>query len=186
MPEETRNYLPKLQALKNIVRDPEKYGLELGDIPDAPYFTVVKITRKIDVKAAAALAEMPLDEFQYLNPQHNRPVIAGADEYTILLPIDKAELFAAKLHLAEQPLVSWQAYRLRNGETLPQVAAKFGMSVDALRAVNGIGAKAKVPVGHALLVPAQGPTRGRGGNAVAGGVHHRSAGPYVLLPREPR
>ena len=157
MPDETRNYLPKLQALKNIVRDPEKYGVELGDIPDAPYFAVIKTTRNIDVKAAAALAEMPIDEFQYLNPQHNRPVIAGADEYTILLPIDKAEVFAAKLDLADQPLVSWQAYRLRNGETLPQVAAKFGMSVDALRAVNGIGTRAKVPVGHTLLVPSQGP-----------------------------
>jgi membrane-bound lytic murein transglycosylase D len=157
MPDETRNYLPKLQALKNIVRDPEKYGLELGDIPDAPYFAVIKTTRKIDLKAAAALAEMPLDEFQYLNPQHNRPVIAGADEYTILLPIDRAEVFAAKLNLADQPLVSWQAYRLRSGETLPQVAAKFGMSVDALRAVNGIGARSIVPVGHALLVPSQGP-----------------------------
>jgi membrane-bound lytic murein transglycosylase D len=157
MPDETRNYLPKLQALKNIVRDPEKYGLELGDIPDAPYFAVIRSNRKIDVKAAAALAEMPLDEFQYLNPQHNRPVIAGADEYTILLPIDKAELFAAKLNLTDQPLVSWQAYRMRNAETLPQVAAKFGMSVETLRAVNGIGAKAKVPAGHPLLVPAQGP-----------------------------
>ncbi len=158
MPDETRNYVPKLQALKNIVRDPEKYGVELGDIPDAPYFAVVRTTRTIDVKAAAALAELPLDEFQYLNPQHNRPVIAGADEQTILLPIDRAEVFAAKLELADQPLVSWQAYRLRNGETLPQVAAKFGMSVDALRAVNGIGAKARVPAGHALLVPSQGPT----------------------------
>ena len=157
MPDETRNYLPKLQALKNIVRDPGKYGLELGDIPDAPYFAVVKANRKIDVKAAAALAEMSIDEFQYLNPQHNRPVIAGADEYTILLPIDKAELFAAKLNLADQPLVSWQAYRMKNGETLQQVAAKFGMPVDALRAVNGIGAKSKVPVGHTLLVPSQGP-----------------------------
>ena len=126
MPDETRNYLPKLQAVKNIVRDPEKYGLELDDIPDAPYFAVVKTTEKIDVKRAAELAEMPVDEFQYLNPQHNRPVIAGADEYTILLPIDKAELFAAKLDLTDQPLVSWQAYRMRNGETLPQVAAKFG------------------------------------------------------------
>jgi len=158
MPDETRNYLPKLQALKNIVREPEKYGLELGDIPDAPYFTVIRTSRKIDVKAAADLAEMPLDEFQYLNPQHNRPVIAGADEYTILLPIDKAEVFAAKLQLADQPLVSWQAYRMRGGETLPQVAAKFGLSVEALRAVNGIGAKARVPVGHTLLVPSQGPT----------------------------
>jgi len=158
MPDETRNYLPKLQALKNIIRDPEKYGLELGDIPDAPYFAVVKTTRRIDMKIAATLAEMSIEEFQYLNPQHNRPVIAGANEYTILLPIDKAELFAAKLHLSDQPLVSWQAYRLRNGETLPQVAAKFGMSVDALRAVNGIGARSKVPIGHALLVPLQGPT----------------------------
>jgi membrane-bound lytic murein transglycosylase D len=157
MPDETRNYLPKLQALKNIVRDPEKYGLELGDIPDAPYFAVVKTNRRIDVKAAAALAEMTLDEFQYLNPQHNRPVIAGADEYTILLPIDKAEVFAAKLNLTDQPLVSWQAYRMKNGETLQQVATKFAMPVDALRAVNGIGAKSRVPAGHTLLVPSQGP-----------------------------
>ena len=119
---------------------------------------MVKTTRKIDVKRAAELAEMPVDEFQYLNPQHNRPVIAGADEYAILLPIDKAELFAAKLELTDQPLVSWQAYRMRNGETLPQVAAKFGLSVEALRAVNGIGAKAKVPAGHTLLVPSQRPT----------------------------
>ena len=98
---------------------------------------------------------MSVDEFLFLNPQHNRPVIAGADEYTILLPIDKAELFAAKLELTDQPLVSWQAYRMRNGETLAQVAAKFGMSVETLRAVNGIGARTKPPAGHTLLVPSQ-------------------------------
>jgi membrane-bound lytic murein transglycosylase D len=155
MPDETRNYLPKLQAVKNIVRDPEKYGLDLGDIPDAPYFTVVKTTRKMDVRRAAELAEMSVEEFQYLNPQHNRPVIAGADEYAILLPIDNAELFAAKLELTDQPLVSWQAHRLRTGETVPQLAAKYGMSVETLRAINGIGARAKVHVGHTLLVPAQ-------------------------------
>lgn len=159
MPDETRNYLPKLQAVKNIVTDPGRYNLELGDIPDAPYFAVVRTTRQMDVKRAADLAEMPLEEFQYLNPHHNRPVIAGADEQAILLPIDKAELFAAKLELPDQPLVSWQAYRLRAGETMPQVAARFGMSVETLRAVNGIGAKARVPVGHTMLVPSQQPSQ---------------------------
>jgi membrane-bound lytic murein transglycosylase D len=153
MPDETRNYLPKLQAVKNIVSDPGKYGIVLDDIPDAPYFAVVHTTKRMDVKRAAELAEMPLEEFQFLNPHFNRPVIAGADEYTILLPIDKAELFAAKLDLTDQPLVSWQAYRMRNGETLPQVAAKFGLPVESLRAVNGLGTKAKVPTGHTLLVP---------------------------------
>ncbi|MCC7216364.1 MAG: transglycosylase SLT domain-containing protein [Burkholderiales bacterium] len=158
MPAETRNYLPKLQAVKNIVRDPEKYGLALADIPDAPFFAVVKTSRKIDTKRAAEFAELSVEDFLALNPQHNRPVIAGADEHSILLPIDNAEIFAAKLELTAQPLVSWQAYRMKPNETLPQVASKFGMEVETLRAVNGIGPKSRVPAGHALLVPAQRPS----------------------------
>ena len=144
--------------MKNIVGDPLRYSLSLGELPDAPFFAVVHTTKRMDVKLAAELAELPLDQFLALNPQHNRPVIAGADEYTILLPIDNAELFAAKLDLIDQPLVSWQAYHLKTGETLPQVAAKYGMSTETLRSVNGIGSRAKVPVGFTLLVPSQRPT----------------------------
>jgi len=158
MPAETQNYVPKLQAVKNIVADPLRYNLSLGDVPDAPFFTVVKTTKLMDVKRAAELAELPLDEFLALNPQHNRPVIAGADEYAILLPIDNAEIFAAKLELIDQPLVSWQAYRLKPNETLPQVATKYAMSVETLLAINGIGTRARVPAGHVLLVPLQRPT----------------------------
>jgi membrane-bound lytic murein transglycosylase D len=150
--------VPKLQAVKNIVRDPEAYNLELAHIPEAPYFTVVSTSRKMDVKIAAELAEMPLDEFLSLNPQHNRPVIAGADETTILLPYDKAELFASKLALSHQPMVTWQAYKTKPNETLPQLAARFGLSLETLRTVNGIGARANVPIGHALLVPTQAPS----------------------------
>ena len=158
MPAETRNYVPKLQAVKNIVRDPESHNLELALIPDAPCFTVVRTARKIDVKIAAELAEMPLDEFLSLNPQHNRPVIAGADQTTILLPYDKAELFASKLELSNQPMVTWQAYKTKANETLPQLATRFGLPLETLRTVNGIGARATVPVGHALLVPTQAPS----------------------------
>jgi membrane-bound lytic murein transglycosylase D len=158
LPAETREYVPKLQAVKNIVRDPAHYDLVLAEIPDAPYFAVVHTSRKMDVKVAADLAEMPLDDFLSLNPQHNRPVIAGADESTILLPYDKAELFAAKLELTNQPMVTWQAYKFKANESLTQVAARFGLPLETLRTVNGIGPRAKVPVGHALLVPSQAPT----------------------------
>lgn len=158
MPAETRAYVPRLQAVKNIVSDPERYDLTLADIPDAPYFTVVRTNKTMDVKVAAELAEMSLDEFLSLNPQHNRPVIAGADEATLLLPYDKAELFAAKLELTNQPMVTWQAYKLKAHETLQQVATRFGLSLETLRTVNGIGARARVPVGHALLVPSQAPS----------------------------
>ncbi|HEX6138551.1 MAG TPA: transglycosylase SLT domain-containing protein [Casimicrobiaceae bacterium] len=156
---ETRNYVPKLQAIKNIVADPQKYGLVMADVPNAPYFTVVRTTVRMDVKRAAELAELDVDEFLALNPQHNRPVISGADEYAILLPIDKAEIFAAKLNLIDQPLVSWQAHRMKPGETLAQVAMRYGMSIETLRSVNGIGPRQTVPSGYALLVPMQRPTK---------------------------
>ena len=158
MPAETRAYVPKLQAIENIVRDPKAYGLKFADIPDAPYFSVVRTNRKIDVKIAAELADMPLDEFLSLNPQHNRPVIAGADEASILLPYDKAGLFAAKLELSDQPMVTWQAYKLKAGESMQQVATRFGLPLETLRAVNGIGPRAVVPVNHTLLVPSQLPS----------------------------
>jgi membrane-bound lytic murein transglycosylase D len=156
--DETRNYVPKLQAVKNIIANPHKYGLVLADVPNAPYFAVVRTTVRMDVKRAAELAELPLDEFLALNPQHNRPVISGADDYAILLPIDKAEVFAAKLNLVDQPLVSWQAHRMKAGETLAQVALRYGMSVETLRSVNGIGPRQTVPSGYALLVPMQRPS----------------------------
>ena len=73
----------------------------------------MQVPAEIDVKLAAELAEMPLEEFMSLNPAHNRPVIAGGDTHLLLLPYDKAELFSAKLALNDQPLVSWRAYTLR-------------------------------------------------------------------------
>jgi membrane-bound lytic murein transglycosylase D len=158
VPDETRNYLPKLQAIKNIVADPERFHLALADIPDAPYFTIVRTTVHMDVKRAAELAEMPLDEFLALNPQHKRPVIFGADDYAILLPIDKAEIFAAKLDLINQPLVSWEAHRMVRGESLSQVALRYGMSLETLKSVNGIGPHSTVPPGYCLLVPTQRPS----------------------------
>ena len=75
MPNETRYYIPKLQAVKNIIANPAQYGIELAEVPNQPYFVAVTTTKHIDVKLAAKLADVPLDEFVSLNPGYSRPVI---------------------------------------------------------------------------------------------------------------
>ncbi len=161
MPEETRNYVPKLQAIKNIVANPQKYGMTLPPISNTPYFTTIRKQRDIDVEVAAELAEMSVDEFRELNPAHNRPVIKVDMEQVILLPADKADIFMANLQAYKGRLSSWTTYRSKKGESYATIAQKFGMPVDQLRAINGIS-KRQSTARHAstLLVAAAGQSGG--------------------------
>lgn len=153
MPAETRNYLPKLQAVKNLVAEPERYGLALDDVPNEPYFIRVAAPGHIDFKRAAQLAETPLDEFKSLNPAYNRPVIASDGEQSLLIPAEKIDAFNANLKSSEAPLLSWQTYRLTKHERIEAVAQRFHTSASLLRQVNGIASQGRLKAGSTLLVP---------------------------------
>jgi len=153
MPNETRNYLPKLQAVKNIVSDPGRYGLTLADIPNESYFATLTTPRHIDVELAARLAEIPVEEFRFLNPAHNKPVINANAAETIVLPKDKVETFRRNLASHTEPLVSWQAYTVKPGERIEKIAAQHGMSVEELKRVNNLSSRTRVTTGQPLLVP---------------------------------
>jgi membrane-bound lytic murein transglycosylase D len=153
MPRETRNYLPKLQAVKNIISDPGGVGLMLPDVLDQPYFTLVEAHEHMDIAIAARLAEMSVEDFEILNAAYNRPVIASDGERKILLPLDKAETFAKNLEYHDAPLVSWQTYALKKNESVEQVAKRFDMDPNKLRQINGIKPYVRLRAGHSLLVP---------------------------------
>jgi len=154
MPRETRNYFPKLQAIKNIISDPARYGLKLADVPNRPYFATITTERHIDVKLAAELAEISIEEFRILNPAHNKPVIRAAHgAETILLPLANVETFRKNLESYEAPLVSWQAYKLKRRDRLAKIAAKYGVSMAYLKQVNGIHPRRRVRPGQTIVVP---------------------------------
>jgi len=157
MPEETRHYVPKLQALKNVFSNPNILAkLNVRGVPNRPYFATVTKTGNIDVKLAAQLAEMPVQEFVALNPAHNRPVIKS--ETPMVIPAHKVDTFISNLEAhegSEKPLSSWQAYTLREGDRLEEVAPRFGMTVANLRSVNGINGRIKLAPGLTLLVATQ-------------------------------
>jgi membrane-bound lytic murein transglycosylase D len=153
LPVETRQYVPKLQAVKNIVMHPEAFSLTLPAVGNHPYFLSVPIERDIDVDTAARLANVPLDEFRMLNPQLDKPVILAAGTPQVLLPYDNADDFVRAIKSHDGALATWTVYVV--GRTMrPGDAAKLvGMSEADLRSVNRIPARMLVKSGSTLLVP---------------------------------
>jgi len=158
MPNETRYYVPKLQAVKNIIALPESYKVELPLIRNHPYFKSVPIERDIDVGLAARLAEISLDDFKALNPSMNRPVILASGTPQILLPWDNATVFERNLQdHAGQRLATWTAWVAPRTMKSEDVAQEVGMAVEQLRSVNSIPSKMMVKAGSTLLVHRKGP-----------------------------
>lgn len=153
MPNETRYYVPKLQAVKNIIANPATYGVKLPEIPDHPYFVTVTTSRDIDVALAAKLANMPLDEFKALNPSFNRPVILGAANPQILLPFDNAERFQYNLNTYRGGLSSWTAVTVDSRERVEALAARLNVDADTLREINRIPKGMRLKAGSTVMIP---------------------------------
>ena len=152
MPAETRLYVPKLQAVKNIVADPAALGVRLPNIPNHPYFQEVVITRDIDVEVAARLAEVRLEDFKALNPSAHKPVILAAGTPQILLPWDNAVDFLKNLNAYTGRLASWTAWVAPRTMKSAEAAQAVGMREAELREVNRIPAGMLVKAGSTLLV----------------------------------
>ncbi len=138
LPKETKQYVPKLLAIRNIVLSPGSYGVVLDAVPDQPYFAKVTAPARIDLKLAAHLAELSLDDFKALNPSFTKPIAAGSLGY-FLLPQDRAEIFRHNLaayQATRAPLVSWTTYTARAGENLDVIGKRYGISGQSLRFAN--------------------------------------------------
>jgi membrane-bound lytic murein transglycosylase D len=157
MPEETRYYVPKLQALKNIISNPEAYNAELPEIKNHPYFKSVSIERDIDVALAARLAEISTDNFRMLNPSFKHPVILAAGTPQILLPWDNADTFSRNLEKHPgKKLASWTAWVAPRNMKLEDAAKEVSMHINDLRSANNIPPRMQVRAGSTLLVQRKG------------------------------
>ncbi|MDQ6630038.1 MAG: transglycosylase SLT domain-containing protein [Pseudomonadota bacterium] len=153
MPAETQMYLPKLQAVKNIVARPADFHLSLPAMYNHPYFLAVPIEHDMDVKVAVKLADISLEEFLTLNPQMNRPVILAAGTPQVLLPYDNANRFVRELPRHRGPLSSWTAWTAPKTMRSADAARAVGMDEDELREVNRIPARMLIKAGSTLMVP---------------------------------
>jgi membrane-bound lytic murein transglycosylase D len=153
LPRETEQYVPRLLALRQIVADPEQEGISLKSIADEPYLTAVKIDSQLDLATAAKMAEMDLDELHQLNPGFNRWATAPDGPHRLLVPLDKAAIFATNVaELSPEDRVHWVRHRVRNGETLGEIAIHYHTTVKVLTDLNKIRGHL-IHRGQYLIIP---------------------------------
>lgn len=156
MPQETRQYVPKLQALKNIVRNPATFNTALPNIANHPYFDQVRITRDMDASIVARMAGISLDDFRALNPSLNRPLVIASLTPTLLLPWQSAPRFRQNLANArDEQLASWTVWTVPADMSVAEVARQHGADEEELRSINRIPSRMRVRSGSTLLVPRQ-------------------------------
>lgn len=176
MPEETRNYVPKLQAIKNIIAQPRRFGIDLPPVENRPYFAIVPKEQDIEVSLAAQLADLPLEEFLALNPAYKRGVVRGTGQRRLLLPVTHVDRFLNNLANYDGPLVSQKVmlaqstasianragsretsqrvriHKVKAGDTLHGLANRYRTTVKTLLALNRLK-HPKIRIGQTLRIP---------------------------------
>jgi membrane-bound lytic murein transglycosylase D len=153
LPAETRAYVPKLLAMKRLMAEPERYGLEFAVIPNEPYFAVIDTNSQIDLKIAAQLAGTAYDELVALNPGYNRWATDPDGPHRMLVPIDNADGFEAALQtLSPDDRVRFAIHEVARRETLAMIAKQYGTSVAVITKINDLKG-GKVSAGDSLKIP---------------------------------
>lgn len=181
---ETRNYVPKLMAMINIVSDPAKYGVTLEPIPNTQYFIKVDTGSQIDLNVAAQLTDLDVDELARINPGFSRWATDPDGPHYLLVPIDKKDALIDGLDkLSNKDRVQWRRHAVRRGNTLSEIARRYRVSVSAIRSANRLRSNL-IRAGQSLLIPISTrqrrvsprlpvPTAHSRGSAKSQPIHHR-------------
>ena len=150
---ETQHYVPKLMAMVSIVADPDKYGVKLASIPNEPYFARVETGSQIDLGVVAKLVDVPVDDLHDINPGYTRWATDPNGPHQLLVPADKKDALIAGLNsLPEDERVQWLHHVVKRGDTLHEIARRYGITVPVVRTANNLRSNL-LRNGQDLLIP---------------------------------
>ena len=196
LPRETRHYVPKLIALSAIVTFPETFAVEIPPIANSPAFTVINTEGQIEMARAASLADMDMTILRAYNPGQLRWATSPEQPQELLVPNEVAERITAGIAtLTDTDRVSWQHYRIQEGDSLIRIARKFDTEVGLLRQVNHIkgnliraGKTMMIPIGSSwessLALAQSGEPQAKGYRVRSGDSLHRIADKFDVTVNE--
>ncbi|QTS83839.1 transglycosylase SLT domain-containing protein [Coxiella endosymbiont of Amblyomma nuttalli] len=158
LPYETREYVPKLLALADVIKNHQYYGLQLNPVKNGPFFTMISLKTRMNLRQLVTLSDSTLNLIRRLNPGFRRSTTFLHDAYNFLVPLDKAnhleqslvELEASRYH--KRLLEKWAYHRVHSGDSLSILANRYHTSIAKIRRINKLKSD-MIGIGKNLLIP---------------------------------
>lgn len=152
---ETRNYVPAILAATIISKNPEAYGFgSVKPFPPVSYDKVV-VDTPTDLRVIAECAGVEVEEIRRLNPAlYRMQTPPNRGPFEVKIPKGTAPQFAlkfAEVPESERLIVTY--HKVRRGDTLSQIAGRYGTSVRAIQDSNGMGRRTMIREGAVLTIP---------------------------------
>jgi membrane-bound lytic murein transglycosylase D len=153
LPKETRQYVPQLLAIADVIKHSEHYGINLQSIPNKPLVEVIDVGSQIDIAVAADLANIPITRLQKLNPGFNRWATSPDGPHQLVVPVSKVNQFKKALEDTDiSERVKWFKYQIKAGDNISSIAKRHQISVSKIQEMNDISGD-KIIAGQILFMP---------------------------------
>ena len=149
---ETRRYVPKLQAIKNIVLNPERFDVTLKPIKNQVYFSKIALSQQTDLDAFAQEAEINSNLLRHMNAGFLRWATPPRDGQYILVPSEKLQAANSALSLQSDSPIEFHQHEIKSGDTLGAIARQYQVSIQSLRQTNNLRGSS-IRAGKTLIIP---------------------------------
>ena len=150
---ETSDYVPKLIALADIVRNAHLYNLTVPEIPNFPFFAQIKTPGQIDMARLVDETSLNKDIFYNLNAGFKRWASSPEGPHRVVVPVDSSKT-VEKYLASEQsmPDIRWRNHKLKKGDTLYGLSRKYNVSIKAIKTINNLKSSL-LRAGKTILIP---------------------------------
>ncbi|WP_338158840.1 transglycosylase SLT domain-containing protein [uncultured Phocaeicola sp.] len=160
LPKETRGYVPAFIAANYIMTYYCEHNISPMEMLMPEGTDTIQVSKNLHLQQVADVCKINIDQLRALNPEFKKDIIPGNEEpYALRLPNNMISCFIEhedsiynykpEVYQKRRSTVAIATpkssssgkavyHRIRNGETLGGIAAKYGVSVSQLRRLNGI------------------------------------------------
>ena len=153
LPAQTKNYVPKYIALRELILNPEKYGITLPDIPYDSVVQKITIPGQVEILALSEYLEIKPELLYKLNAGYTKWASAPKDESIFFIPKEKYFLFSSEKNPFNKTNdINWISHTVNKGDNLWDLAIKYDTEVDVIKEVNYLN-NDLLSINDNLLIP---------------------------------